>query len=107
ARPRRLMESWAHVAAYVPPLTYQLLRFRMARSRARGAGARMRASHPDVYDHVLGIVADQGPITAVAMHELLGHERGPKDHWGWNWSVAKQVLEAAFFSGELAVAHRT
>ena len=106
SRPRRLMESWAHVAAYVPPRTYQLLRFRMARNRDTYA-ARVRERHPDVYDHVLGVVADQGPITAAQMHTLLGHERGPKENWGWNWSVAKQVLEACFFSGELAVAHRT
>lgn len=107
ARPRRLMESWAHVAAYVPPETFQLLRFRMRRFAERGFAANVRAKHPDVYAHVLDVVADQGPITAGQMHELLGHERGPQDRWGWNWSVAKQVLEACFFTGELAVAHRT
>jgi len=106
SRPRRLMESWAHVAAYVPPQTYQLLRFRLARNRD-GYAAGVRERHPEIYDHVLGVVAEQGPITAGQMHTLLGHERGPKESWGWNWSVAKQVLEACFFSGELAVAHRT
>ncbi len=107
ARPRRLMESWAHVAAYVPPETFQLLRYRMARSRHAGFPAKVRRTHPETYDHVLEVVDERGPITAGQMHELLGHERGPKDHWGWNWSVAKQVLEACFFTGELAVAHRT
>lgn len=107
ARPRRLMESWAHVAAYVPPETYQLLRFRMRRFAERGYAATVRTRHPEVYQHVLDVVAQRGPITAAQMHELLGHERGPKEHWGWNWSVAKQVLEAAFLAGELAVAHRT
>lgn len=107
ARPRRLMEYWAHVAAYVPPETFQLLRYRMARNLDGGYAAQVRSTHPETYAKVLGVVAEQGPITAAQMHELLGHERGPKDHWGWNWSVAKQVLEACFFSGELAVAHRT
>lgn len=107
SQPRRLMESWAHVAAYVPPETYQLLRFRMRREREVGYAAKVRQRHPAEYEHVLGVVADQGPITATRMHAILGHERGPKEGWGWNWSVAKQVLEACFFSGELAVAHRT
>ncbi len=107
SRPRRLMESWAHVAAYVPPTTYQVLRFRMRHEHERGYGATVRQRHPEVYATVLDVVAERGPITAAQMHELLGHERGPKEHWGWNWSVAKQVLEAAFVAGELAVAHRT
>lgn len=107
ARPRRLMEYWAHVAAYVPPETYQLLRFRMAHYRARGFAADVRRKHPQTWDVVHEVVAGSGPVTASQVHALLGHERGPKEHWGWNWSVAKQVLEASFFTGDLAVAHRT
>lgn len=107
ARPRRLMEYWAHVAAYVPPETFQLLRFRMARNRAGGFAANVRRKHPQTWDVVHEVVARSGPVTASQVHAILGHERGPKEHWGWNWSVAKQVLEASFFTGDLAVAHRT
>lgn len=107
SRPRRLMEYWAHVAAYVPPETFQLMRFRMQAYRESDFVTSVRTRHADVYQHVLDVVAEQGPITAAQMHALLGHERGPRENWGWNWSVAKQVLEACFFTGELAVAHRT
>ena len=107
ARPRRLMEYWAHVAAYVPPETFALMRYRMRRYRDSRFVTAVRRDHRDVVDRVLELVDERGPLTAARMHEILGHERGPRVSWGWNWTAAKRVLEACFFTGDLAVAHRT
>jgi len=109
--PRRLMESWAHVASYVPPTTYQLLEWRRRADRERyGAsvveGVPLRES--PVLDEVRTMVADRGPVTSQQAHELFA-ERFPRETgaWGWNWTVAKSALEYLFFAGEVAVAGRT
>src|SRR5690625_1000185 len=107
ARPRRLVECWAHEASLVPPSTYRLLRWRMAQPRRQQRLARLRAQHPHLFEWVLALITERGPLTGAQVHAELGHERPPKEHWGWNWTVAKQLLEAAFGAGELAVAHRT
>ena len=104
--PRRLVEYWAHEASYVPPRTYQLLRWRMERYRERDHWGRELSHHPGLVETVRGLVADHGPVTASELHALLGHETGPKDHWGWNWTPAKHALEHLFEVGEVATAHR-
>ena len=53
------------------------------------------------------VVAESGPVTASQVHEALGHRRGPREHWGWNWTPAKRALEHLFNIGEIAAAGRT
>ncbi|MGC0143224.1 winged helix-turn-helix domain-containing protein [Pseudactinotalea sp. Z1732] len=106
SRPRRLVECFAHEAALVPPSTYQLLRWRMTGPRVSARLASLRLEHPGLLGQIMGLITEHGPATAAQIHAELGHERGPKEHWGWNWTVAKQVLEAAFAAGLLACAHR-
>ncbi|MPV37797.1 winged helix-turn-helix domain-containing protein [Georgenia subflava] len=105
--PRRLVEFWAHEASYVPPRTYQLLRWRMAAYRVRNHWGRELSHHPGLVEAVRDHVAEHGPITAGRLHTVLGHERGAKDNWGWNWTPAKHALEHLFEVGEIAAAHRT
>ncbi|SEE98956.1 winged helix-turn-helix domain-containing protein [Ruania alba] len=107
ARPRRLVEYWAHEASYVSPTTYQALRWRMDSPRMRRLDDRLRREHPETMAAVLEIIAADGPLTAAQVHQRLGHGSGPKVHWGWNWTVAKEALEAHFARGRVMAAHRT
>jgi uncharacterized protein len=104
--PRRLVEYWAHEASYVPPRTYQLLRWRMERHRERGHWGRELSHEPGLVEAVRNLVAEHGPVTARELHAVLGHERGAKEHWGWNWTPAKHALEHLFEIGEVAAAGR-
>lgn len=105
--PPRLVEYWAHEAALIPPATWQLLRPRMGRFAAtdnrRGV---FLAEQSELVATVLDLVTSDGPLTARQVHEELGHQRGPKVHWGWNWTASKHALEALFATGRLAVARR-
>ncbi|MFI7716718.1 DNA glycosylase AlkZ-like family protein, partial [Acinetobacter baumannii] len=53
------------------------------------------------------VAAADGPVTARGLEERLG-AGGPrrKDHWGWNWSEARKVLDYLYMCGELAIAGR-
>ncbi|WP_136519450.1 winged helix-turn-helix domain-containing protein [Cellulomonas telluris] len=110
--PRRLVETWAHEASFVPPATFRDLGFKHERLRAQ---AQRRGVHihgvpidraPEVAE-VRALVDAHGPVTAREAHALMGarHAR-PTDHWGWNWTVAKRALEYLFDVGELTSAGR-
>ncbi|GAA1864285.1 winged helix-turn-helix domain-containing protein [Myceligenerans crystallogenes] len=110
--PRRIVETWAHEASYVPVSTWPLLgwRRREYRDHAWGSIARTAHDHPAELDVVRQIVAASGPVTAAQVHTIMeaggGPARPPKDNWGWNWSVARRCLELLFFTGEIAAAAR-
>ncbi len=107
--PRRLVECWAHEASFVPPETYRLQGWRQRGCQrfAWGAIREVPERYGAVVDEVRGLVAEHGPITASELHALLDseHPQTPND-WGWNWSVAKRVLEFLFFTGEITAARR-
>jgi uncharacterized protein len=108
-RPRRLVEYWAHEASLVPPATWPLLRWRMARAReeAWGGMRRVEAEHPGVAEAVLAEVTSHGPLTAVDVERALAHDH-PRDRtqWGWNWSAVKRALELLFWAGDITSAGR-
>jgi uncharacterized protein YcaQ len=108
--PRRLVEAWAHQASLVAPETYRLLGWRRRAfvTEAWGSVAGVPVRHAPVVGEVLAILADEGPLTAQEVHTRLEHEhpRAARDNWGWNWTVAKTVLEYLFFTGQAASAGR-
>ena len=55
-------------------------------------------------DEILAEIEARGPLTAAALADDTERAR---DHWGWNWSDAKHVLEHLFSTGTVAVAGRT
>jgi len=97
--PRRLTESWAHEAAFVPVQLVPLLRWRqeLARERPR----RIVAERPSYVSAVLAEVRDRGALTAAELSEP-GERGGP---W-WGWSDGKRALEHLFATGELCVRER-
>jgi uncharacterized protein YcaQ len=101
--PRRLVEYWAHVAAFMPVDLWPAMRHRMRHYSARGhewSGMRHR---PELADSLLEEVRERGTSTSRELDDGLPRIR---EDWGWNWSETKKALEYLFFSGELAVAGR-
>lgn len=109
AAPRRLVEAWAHEASFVPPETYRLLgwRQRAYREQAWGTIAEVPLKHAAIVDEIRGLVRDRGPVTAREVHaEYEAEHPRVRSGWGWNWTVAKRVLEFLFFTGEITAARR-
>jgi uncharacterized protein YcaQ len=107
--PRRLVETWAHEASFVPPTTYPFLAWRR-REHAQHAWGSIRSvarQHPEVVEEVRALVRAAGPVTAREAQAALAHDHPrPREDWGWNWSVTKRALELLFFTGEVAAAGR-
>ena len=100
--PRRLVEYWAHVAAFMPVDLWPHMQHRMRLYRDRG--------HPwmagvdfELAASLLAELDGQGRRTARDLDDGLPRD---KQHWGWNWSEAKKALEYLFLAGEVAVAER-
>ncbi len=107
--PRRLVETWAHQASYVPPWTYRLLGFRQRdyQRQAWGVIAEVPLKHSPVLEDVRAIIAERGPVTAREVQAGFEADHPTnRGEWGWNWSVAKRVLEFLFFTGEITSAGR-
>jgi uncharacterized protein len=99
--PRRLVEYWAHVAAFMPVELWPLMQHRMAHYRAHGH--EWMSHRPELVARLVGELEQRGPSTARELDDGLPRSR---EHWGWNWSETKKVLEYLFVSGEVAVARR-
>ncbi|MDF1490333.1 winged helix-turn-helix domain-containing protein [Tessaracoccus caeni] len=103
--PRKAVEFWAHEASYIAPehFTHLLALPRRwfftpendERLTAGGLGQR-----------VIGLLHDDGPLTARQVADRLGHV--PKSGAGtwWSWSQTKTVLEVLFGRGLIGVAGR-
>ncbi len=103
--PRRLFEYWGHAACLIDVGLQPALRMAMRRRAAgeRRALSRILQAKPDLVDRVLADVAQGGPLSA---RQIENAEERRKEHWGWNWSEAKHVLEYLFDSGTVGVADR-
>jgi uncharacterized protein len=102
-KPRRIVEYWAHVAAFMPVDLWPHMRHRMRGFRERGHEWAAIRHRPELVDSLLAEVRDRGASTPRDLDEGLPRT---KEHWGWNWSETKKVMEYLFASGELAVAGR-
>lgn len=112
--PRRMVEYWAHEASLVPPSTWPLLGWRMARAHddAWGGMRRVAREHPELVAAVRAEVCEHGPLTSrqveARLVARLAHDPArPRDRWGWNWSLVKSALEHLFWAGEITSAGRT
>jgi hypothetical protein len=96
----RIFEFWAHEACVLPIEDYPLYEWRREHHRDnhpwRGD---VLSRFPDVTEHVLAEIAERGPL---ASRDFSGEGGGGM----WNWKPAKQVLEALYSCGDLAIAGR-
>jgi uncharacterized protein len=102
-RPRRLVEYWAHVAAFMPVDLWPHLQFRMREHRAHGHEWQSMGHRPELVATILDQVRDRGTSTPRDLDDGLPRV---KEQWGWNWSETKRTMEYLFAAGELAVAGR-
>ena len=102
-RPRKIVEYWAHVQAFMPVDLWPVMQHRMDSYRAQRGKWKVMASRPELEASVLAEIRDRGASTA---REL--DDGGPvsKQHWGWNWSDTRKVLDYLYMVGELAIAGR-
>lgn len=108
-RPRRLVEYWAHEAAYMPVDLWPLMQHRMAQAheRAWGGPKSVARENPQLLRDVLADVQGRGARTAREIEaDLTGGADRTKGHWGWNWSEVKKALEFLFYAGDITVAGR-
>ena len=102
---RRLVEYWAHVQAFMPVDLWPAMQHRMDHYRAKRSKWGFTAD-PELEPRILAAVREQGPVTARVLDEEFSGPR-TKEHWGWNWSDARKVLDYLFLVGEVAIAGRS
>jgi hypothetical protein len=61
----------------------------------------------DLEPRVLAAVRDRGPVTARDLEAEFSTGPRTKEHWGWNWSESRKVLDYLFLVGDVAIAGRT
>ncbi|GAW50413.1 MULTISPECIES: winged helix-turn-helix domain-containing protein [unclassified Nocardioides] len=102
-RPRRIVEYWAHVQAYMPVELWPVMRHRMASYREKRGKWGTVDEKPGLEADLIAEVRDRGASTARSLDDGLPRS---KDNWGWNWSETRRVLDYLFTAGELAIAGR-
>ena len=102
-RPRRLVEYWAHVQAFMPVELWPAMQHRMERYRDKRGKWGFVESKGDLDASLLEEVRERGASTARDLDDGLPRA---KDNWGWNWSETRKVLDYLFVVGELAIAGR-
>lgn len=98
------VESWAHVAAFIPMADWGLFQFRRDDLRARyGKPDGWFHAHRDIVDWVRDELRRRGPLRPAEIdHDAKQARTGP---W-WDWDVIKNALEHLFLFGEVAIAGR-
>ena len=102
-RPRRMVEYLAHVQAFMPVDLWPVMRHRMDAWKARADDWRVLVEKPGLPASLLAEIRELGASTARHLDDGLPKSR---EHWGWNWSDTREVLNHLFMTGELAIAGR-
>ncbi|GAA4352006.1 winged helix-turn-helix domain-containing protein [Microbacterium rhizosphaerae] len=104
ARRPPYVESWAHVASFIPVPDWGLFQFRRDDLRTRYAGeGSWYDVNREIVDWVRSELATRGPLRPAQIeHDAKETRRGP---W-WDWDVVKNALEHMFLFGDVAIAGR-
>jgi len=101
--PRKIVEYWAHVAAFMPVELWPHMRHRMRAYEARGHEWQAIRHKPELVDSIIAEVTDRGPSTARDLDDGLPRS---KENWGWNWSATRRALDYLYMIGEVAISGR-
>ncbi len=102
-RPRRVVEYWAHVQAFMPVELWPVMLHRMEDYRATRGKWGFVAANDALEANLLAELADRGASTARDLDAGLPRA---KDNWGWNWSETRRMLDYLYTSGQVAIAGR-
>ncbi len=102
-KPRRMVEYWAHVQAFMPVDLWPVMRHRMEAFRESPRWGAWLRTNPGLVEQVRAQVLDRGASTARDLDD--GGPRRKVD-WGWNWSEARKALDYLYLVGDLAIAGR-
>ena len=102
-RPRRIVEYWAHVQAFMPVELWPVMQHRMASYRARRGKWGFVVDDDGLEQSLLEEIRERGASTARDLDDGLPREKG---NWGWNWSETRKVLDYLYMSGAVAIAGR-
>ena len=102
-KPRRLIEFWAHVQAFMPVDLWPVMQHRMDRYRTHPRWGDWQRSNPQLVARLLEEVGRRGASTARQLDDGAPRD---KTNWGWNWSEARKALDYLFLVGDLAIASR-
>jgi uncharacterized protein YcaQ len=101
--PRRVVEYWAHVQAFMPVDLWPVMQHRMAAYRGKRGKWGFVESRGDLDERLLEEVRDRGASTARDLDDGLPRS---KDNWGWNWSETRKALDYLYVVGDVAIAGR-
>jgi uncharacterized protein YcaQ len=102
-RPRRMVEYWAHVQAFMPVDLWPTMRHRMDAYRDSARWGDWTRANQRIVARVLAQVRDVGASTARHLDDDAPRNR---DNWGWNWSETRKALDYLWLVGEVAMAGR-
>jgi uncharacterized protein YcaQ len=102
-KPRRMVEYWAHVQAFMPVELWPVMRHRMEAFRESPRWGAWLQTNLGIVDEVRAQVTERGASTARDLDD--GTPRQKVD-WGWNWSETRKALDYLFLVGDLCIAGR-
>ena len=102
--PRRIVEYWAHVQAFMPVELWPVMRHRMDAYRSRNAKWAGMAANRRLAGELVEEIRERGASTSRQLDDGLPPS---KENWGWNWSETRKALDHLFTVGDLAIAGRT
>jgi len=99
----RMLEYWAHQAAFIPRELWPLFEFRREEYRQRGSEwGGWLVENRTLADWLRAELAANGPMPASDIEHDANERRGP---W-WGWSDVKRTLEWMFRVGEVVCVER-
>jgi uncharacterized protein YcaQ len=103
-RQRRLVEYWAHVQAFMPVELWPAMAHRRDHHRDRRGKWSFVAEDDELERRLLTEIADRGPATSRELDAALGESTARStEHWGWNWSRTRRMLDYLCSAGGVAI----